>query len=1042
MRKRIKCAIVIALLSSLFLTIRADAQFSQLDHTPAILRVNPAKVDVETGSDFEVNVTIDTQDSVFFFGIVLTYNTSVVDSLNISVLAPFELVNRIIADENGFILVEGAGGPVSGSVPLAHFVFHASDVGMSALTISDYYMDDSAHNSVSIDRVVNGIAVQWLLKSGFSDYAVSGMPDFDQRQNGWVNAETLGWSWCGPCAVADGLWWMDSKFEQHPLTPPVVSDGLGLVHGYGPWDDHDVSNVPPLIQDLAWCMDTDGNRTAVERRGTNIADMVGGLDSYFAAVGLSDKLSVSALKAPGFDVLWDGVKRDGATVLLLGFWQEQPAGSGLWVRVGGHYVAVAGVDPLNRRVALCDPYGDNAEMSGASGFVKPSSQHGHPVEPPDTVHNNATYVSYDSYNVTVDLAHVGESQIGVIYDPNYLLDVVNATQGQNVPGELVSFQGSFDPGLPVQTEVEYAVAVSCKTGLVTAGSLDGSVHVWDFYGSPQWTWNMSDPVVTVAMSNDGRFVAAESRSSSMPANGILALFDNAKGVPPGNLLWSVPLSISTSSCGNLSGYESSSVDVKNNTFNGFVVVTAASDNGVTLFDYLGNVIWNYPDVSCESVVRFSFDANYLVCCDLDSGVVRYFSDLRDGVAGWGVGDGMPIWSYGGAGLGLYAYWAALDGLGEYVVASMYPTPVWVDQSSSRVVLLDRTGSVVWTCGLPKGGFVKVEVSCDGKSVAAINSDPTDSVGCDLTLWSESTDTISGWGSEDVTPSWVFWPGKEQGQSHVFSDDFYALDVSEDGACVMAGGNSGNTYVLSSEGEVLANVSSVQNNVESVDVTFDGRYGVFGDSVGGVRLLDDVAGLRWSTVAGGRVSSVSVSKVYPSLTVGATCDAAVVNVTGCKDGCVPLPTVSQNYTCHFWVEVENQGDLPASVIVSLRANTSLIGVTVANVSAGEHRIVAFVWNTTGLARGNYTVTAFAGITRGEMDVGDNSYTDVFVVKLCGTGDVNGDGVVNLRDVGAISYSFSMTPGAEKWNPNADFNDDHVVDMRDMGIACNNYGKHYV
>jgi len=113
----------------------------------------------------------------------------------------------------------------------------------------------------------------------------------------------------------------------------------------------------------------------------------------------------------------------------------------------------------------------------------------------------------------------------------------------------------------------------------------------------------------------------------------------------------------------------------------------------------------------------------------------------------------------------------------------------------------------------------------------------------------------------------------------------------------------------------------------------------------------------------------------------------------------------------------------------------------NVSAGERVVVTFVWNTTGFVRGNYTITAFAAIMRDEMDVGDNSFVDVFLVKLCGAGDVNGDDVCNLRDVGAISYSFGSTLGTEKWNPNADLNDDHIVDMRDMGIACNNYGNHY-
>ena len=59
----------------------------------------------------------------------------------------------------------------------------------------------------------------------WDDYAPSGMPDFDQRQDYWLNPRTENWSYCGPLAVANCLWWFDSKFEGYPATSPrAISD--------------------------------------------------------------------------------------------------------------------------------------------------------------------------------------------------------------------------------------------------------------------------------------------------------------------------------------------------------------------------------------------------------------------------------------------------------------------------------------------------------------------------------------------------------------------------------------------------------------------------------------------------------------------------------------------------------------------------------------------------------------------------------------------------------------------------------------------------
>ncbi|NIR17814.1 MAG: hypothetical protein GWN86_29495, partial [Desulfobacterales bacterium] len=127
-----------------------------------------------------------------------------------------------------------------------------------------------------------------IWKDPYPDYAPAGIPDFDQTQDpDWTNPyPPLGsWSWCGPTAVADCLWWMDSRFESVynpvvPVPPPTISDYFPLVTPYGGWDDHDPQNVEPFIEDLAWYMDTDGQRTLSPHCGTYWWDVVDGINHY------------------------------------------------------------------------------------------------------------------------------------------------------------------------------------------------------------------------------------------------------------------------------------------------------------------------------------------------------------------------------------------------------------------------------------------------------------------------------------------------------------------------------------------------------------------------------------------------------------------------------------------------------------------------------------------------------------------------------------------------------------------------------------------
>jgi uncharacterized repeat protein (TIGR01451 family) len=285
------------------------------------------------------------------------------------------------------------------------------------------------------------------------DYAPSGMPDFDQWQKGPT--------YCGPYAAANSLWWFDSKFEPRPVGPSSgppgtipISDSYTLVRSYAPstWDDHDPRNVISLTVELGQYFRTDMNPIGP---GTNIYDMYSGLQRYLRDRGLWDDYIVTLVNKPGFRWIADEVMRSEDVVLLLGFWQEQPPGSGNWVRFSGHFVTVAGVSVItgSEHIALSDPAKDFAETAGMGRVLSGTLLTHYPPHPgPDpTIHNDAGNVSHDAHRV------IPTGSPGGTWGPSGYVSYTN---------EITNFVGMnggsayIGPGQPVQTEVEWAVTVS------------------------------------------------------------------------------------------------------------------------------------------------------------------------------------------------------------------------------------------------------------------------------------------------------------------------------------------------------------------------------------------------------------------------------------------------------------------------------------------------------------------------------------------------------------------------------------------------------
>jgi len=138
-------------------------------------------------------------------------------------------------------------------------------------------------------------------------------------------------------------------------------------------------------------------------------------------------------------------------------------------------------------------------------------------------------------------------------------------------------------------------------------------------------------------------------------------------------------------------------------------------------------------------------------------------------------------------------------------------------------------------------------------------------------------------------------------------------------------------------------------------------------------------------------------------------------------------------------------------VTVYADSTIIGtISGVTILSGNSAIVTFTWNTTGFAKGNHTIWAYAWPVLDGIHIADNTFTDgrIFVSIV---GDINGDRMVDLKDTFAVDLAYGSLRGTDGqyWHyipchcyphsPNLDINDDGQIDLKDTFITDINYGK---
>jgi len=160
---------------------------------------------------------------------------------------------------------------------------------------------------------------------------------------------------------------------------------------------------------------------------------------------------------------------------------------------------------------------------------------------------------------------------------------------------------------------------------------------------------------------------------------------------------------------------------------------------------------------------------------------------------------------------------------------------------------------------------------------------------------------------------------------------------------------------------------------------------------------------------------------------------------------PFKTViGQSYSLDINVTIGNQGNFAETFNVSVYANTTPItAFTNITLTSQNSIFIVFAWNTTGFAKGNHTVSAYAWPVPDETDILDNNFTDGLVCVAM-FGDITGsngwpDGVVDMRDIRMVAKLFGIEYPDPRYNPNCDIDNNLTIDMKDIRTVAKQFGK---
>lgn len=158
--------------------------------------------------------------------------------------------------------------------------------------------------------------------------------------------------------------------------------------------------------------------------------------------------------------------------------------------------------------------------------------------------------------------------------------------------------------------------------------------------------------------------------------------------------------------------------------------------------------------------------------------------------------------------------------------------------------------------------------------------------------------------------------------------------------------------------------------------------------------------------------------------------------------IPIPSTAPLGTCLLYTSLydnwpEDSGtpycpEKASSFTITSSGSLSLFKQPQYNTLSTNNINLVFNLPKTNGQMGNYTIYA-TSLYNGEKASKSTTFNVILI------GDINHDGIVDIRDISIVGRAYGSYPGHTRWNPAADLNKDNLVDIRDISMVGRDFGK---